>query len=415
MRVGFAVQAVSALFALTGLVTALVWVTLNAPLADRALLALFLLFSGGVTLAVGYLVPRYGLGQVVRTVRGKLLFALILAVALALVNVGFTSYLMFISAHDLGLLVALLLFSLGISIFLALSISNTLQSSMQEFLRGVRLMSAGQFTSRITVHSRDEWEELASSFNMMAERLEAAFQKETELEQARRQLVAAVSHDLRSPLASMRVMVESINDGVVTDSETVHRYLRTLQGEVEYLSRLIDDLFELSQFDSGLIELRMGEADIKDLIMETVAGLSAQAEQRQLTLRGSVDGQVPALSIDAQRIQRVLYNLLQNAIRHTPADGTILVEARDAGAEVHVSVIDTGEGIAAADIPRLFERFHKGDRARTRGDSGSGLGLSITKGIVEAHGGRIWVVSAPGSGTAFTFALPKATATAPAG
>ncbi len=417
MRVGFAVQAVSALFALTGLVTALVWVTLNAPLADRALLALFLLFSGGVTLAVGYLVPRYGLGQVVRTVRGKLLFALILAVALALVNVGFTSYLMFISTHDLGLLVALLLFSLGISIFLALSISNTLQSSMQEFLRGVRLMSAGQFTSRITVHSRDEWEELASAFNMMAERLEAAFQKETELEQARRQLVAAVSHDLRSPLASMRVMVESINDGVVTDSETVHRYLRTLQGEVEYLSRLIDDLFELSQFDSGLIELRMGEADIKDLIMDTVAGLSAQAEQRQLTLRGSVDGQVPALTIDAQRIQRVLYNLLQNAIRHTPADGTILVEARDAGAEVHVSVIDTGEGIAAADIPRLFERFHKGDKARTRGggDSGSGLGLSITKGIVEAHGGRIWVVSAAGSGTAFTFALPKATATAPAG
>ena len=415
MRVGFAVQAVSALFALTGLVTALVWVTLNAPLADRALLALFLLFSGGVTLAVGYLVPRYGLGQVVRTVRGKLLFALILAVALALVNVGFTSYLMFISTHDLGLLVALLLFSLGISIFLALSISNTLQSSMQEFLRGVRLMSAGQFTSRITVHSRDEWEELASAFNMMAERLEAAFQKETELEQARRQLVAAVSHDLRSPLASMRVMVESINDGVVTDSETVHRYLRTLQGEVEYLSRLIDDLFELSQFDSGLIELRMGEADIKDLIMDTVAGLSAQAEQRQLTLRGSVDGQVPALTIDAQRIQRVLYNLLQNAIRHTPADGTILVEARDAGAEVQVSVIDTGEGIAAADIPRLFERFHKGDKARTRGDSGSGLGLSITKGIVEAHGGRIWVVSAPGSGTAFTFALPKATATAPAG
>lgn len=417
MRVGFAVQAVSALFALTGLVTALVWVTLNAPLADRALLALFLLFSGGVTLAVGYLVPRYGLGQVVRTVRGKLLFALILAVALALVNVGFTSYLMFISTHDLGLLVALLLFSLGISIFLALSISNTLQSSMQEFLRGVRLMSAGQFTSRITVHSRDEWEELASAFNMMAERLEAAFQKETELEQARRQLVAAVSHDLRSPLASMRVMVESINDGVVTDSETVHRYLRTLQGEVEYLSRLIDDLFELSQFDSGLIELRMGEADIKDLIMDTVAGLSAQAEQRQLTLRGSVDGQVPALTIDARRIQRVLYNLLQNAIRHTPADGTILVEARDAGAEVHVSVIDTGEGIAAADIPRLFERFHKGDKARTRGggDSGSGLGLSITKGIVEAHGGRIWVVSAPGSGTAFTFALPKATATAPAG
>ncbi len=415
MRVSFAVQAVSALFALTGLVTALVWVTLNAPLADRALLALFLLFSGGVTLTVGYLVPRYGLGQVVRTVRGKLLFALILAVALALVNVGFTSYLMFISTHDLGLLVALLLFSLGISIFLALSISNTLQSSMQEFLRGVRLMSAGQFTSRITVHSRDEWEELASAFNMMAERLEAAFQKETELEQARRQLVAAVSHDLRSPLASMRVMVESINDGVVTDSETVHRYLRTLQGEVEYLSRLIDDLFELSQFDSGLIELRMGEADIKDLIMDTVAGLSAQAEQRQLTLRGSVDGQVPALTIDAQRIQRVLYNLLQNAIRHTPADGTILVEARDAGAEVHVSVIDTGEGIAAADIPRLFERFHKGDKARTRGDSGSGLGLSITKGIVEAHGGRIWVVSAPGSGTAFTIALPKATATAPAG
>ncbi|MBM3947229.1 MAG: cell wall metabolism sensor histidine kinase WalK, partial [SAR202 cluster bacterium] len=219
---------------------------------------------------------------------------------------------------------------------------------------------------------------------------------------------------LRSPLASMRAMVESINDGVVTDHDTVRRYMHTLQAEIEYLSRLIDDPFELSQIDSGLLELHVERASLQDLISDTLESLSVQARRQGLILKGEVDEALQPVVMDSQRIQRVFYNLLQNAIRHTPADGTVMVRAVDTGQEVLVSVVDTGEGIPADEVPRLFERFHRVDKARSRTHGGSGLGLSLARGIVEAHGGRIWAESAPGQGATFTFTLPKPPAATPA-
>ena len=396
---------------LTAAVLALSAWLLSPPPHDLALLGAFLLASGGTSLALGHTVVRFGLGGLLRTFRGKLLFLMLLSAALALINVGFTAHLMFISPHDLALLSLLLVFSLGMSISFALAISRSLQRTLGAFMLGVRRMASGQFRSRIEVDSNDEWEEMAHAFNAMAEQLEAAFAKQQELEQARRQLVAAVSHDLRTPLASMRAMVESINDGVVTDAETIHRYLGTLQTEVEYLSKLIDDLFELSQIDSGLIQLHLEKSSIQDLISDTLERLSAQALKQRLTLQGEVDEMVPPLVMDSRRIQRVLYNLLQNAMRHTPSDGAILIRATDAGSEVLVSVADTGEGIAAAELTSIFQQFHRADKARSRTQGGSGLGLSIAKGIVEAHGGRIWVESAPGQGATFNFTLPKAAAT----
>ena len=406
-RFSFPISGTATVLGLTALVVLLCFWLLQPPSQDLLLLGLFLLLSGGLTLTIGHLVTRFGLGTYIRRVRGKLLFVLSLSAALALINVGFTSYLMFISQHDLVILSLLLLFSLGMSLFLALTLSESLHQTMQEVLRGVRQMSTGEFRARIQINSGDEWQEVAHAFNAMALQLEAASVREKELEQARRQLVAAVSRDLRTPLASMRAMVESINDGVVTDAETLRRYMQTLQSEVEYLSRLIDDLFELSQIDSGLLELRLEQADLHDLVTDTLEGLFAQALQRRLNLHGEVDHGVPSLVMDTKRIQRVLYNLLQNAMRHTPADGTILIRAEEIGGEVHVSVVDSGEGIAASELPRLFERFHRRDQARSRTQGGGGLGLSIAKGIVEAHGGRIWAESTPGQGATFTFVLPK--------
>jgi two-component system sensor histidine kinase SaeS len=314
---------------------------------------------------------------------------------------------MFLSPHDLGLLTILLFFSFGISVCIAFFLSLPFDATLRSFLEAVNRMGGGELDTRIEVTSHDELERLAAAFNRMAEQLEAAFARQRELERARQQLIAAVSHDLRNPLASVRAMVESINDGVVTDEPTIRRYLHHLQREVEYLSRLIDDLFELSQIDAGLIALQLDWANLQDVISDTLESVSAQAAQQKLAVEGVVDEGLPPVLMDTRRVQRVLYNLVQNALRHTPSDGTIRIEARDAGPEVRVVVSDTGEGIPTEDLPRIFEQFYRGDRARSRDSSGGGLGLSIAEGIVAAHGGRIWAESAVGLGSTFTFTLPK--------
>jgi two-component system sensor histidine kinase SaeS len=202
-------------------------------------------------------------------------------------------------------------------------------------------------------------------------------------------------------------MVEAINDGVVADQETKSRYLQTIEAESENLSRLIDDLFELSQIDAGVMELHLESASLTDLISDTLGSMSAQAAERRLHLQGSVEDHQAPVVMDAKRVQRVLYNLVQNAIQHTPADGTISILAKDADSEMRVEVCDTGEGIPEAELERVFERFYRSDRARSRYTPGAGLGLSIAKGIVEAHGGRLWVESTLGKGSTFGFALPK--------
>jgi signal transduction histidine kinase len=177
---------------------------------------------------------------------------------------------------------------------------------------------------------------------------------------------------------------------------------------VERLGQLVDDLFELSQMDAGQLQLHVEEASLDEVIAETLDGMAPQAAASRLKLQGSIDSMLPQVVMDPRRVQRVLYNLVQNAIRHTPPDGAIVICAADIGTEVIVSVADTGEGILPEELPKLFERFHRADKARSRSNGGSGLGLSIAKGIVEAHGGRIWAESTPGEGATFTFTLPKA-------
>jgi len=324
--------------------------------------------------------------------------------------VAFTAQLMFISAHDLALLALLLLFSFGISIGLAYLLTLPLKVALGSLLDAVQLVARGRLDARVEVDGRDEMRQLADAFNGMAQELQASSARERDLERARRQLVAAVSHDLRNPLASMRAMVESINDGVVADEASVSRYLHQLQYEVEYLSQLIDDLFELSQIDAGLLETNLGWASLEDLISDTLESVSAQAALRRLVVEGEVEASLPPVLMDTTRVQRVLSNLLQNALRHTPSDGTIRIEAHDVGKEIRVTVADTGEGIPAEEIPHVFEQFYRGDRARSRNDGGSGLGLSIAERIVAAHGGRIWAESELGRGARFTFTLPKGVA-----
>ena len=222
----------------------------------------------------------------------------------------------------------------------------------------------------------------------------------------RRDLIAWAGHDLRTPLASVRAIVEALADGVVEDPETVQRYLRTAQRDILSLSALIDDLFELSQLDAGGLQLAQQPNSLADLVSDTIESFSTLAAQRQVTLTGEVAASVDPVMLDGGKIGRVLANLVGNALRHTPPSGAVRVEVSRPGDEVLVRVSDTGEGIPAADLPHIFERFYRGDKSRNRATGGAGLGLAIAKGIVEAHGGRIWAESTMGAGACFAFVLP---------
>ena len=408
--------ALATLVGLTGLLLLLTLVLLRPPLSDLVAMAGFLLASGGLTVAAALGLTRWNLPGWIGSLRAKIVLMAVLTAVLALLNVGFTAFLMFLSPHDLALLGGLLAFALGMSVFVAFSVSRTVSDSIHELLDAVRSFNAGNMDAKVPVATGDEVGELAAAFNDMSQRLKESFSKERELERNRREMMQAVSHDLRTPLASIQAMVESINDGVVSDEETVKRYLRSTQTEVENLSQLINDLFELAQLDAGLLELRIEPSSVQDLISDTLESMSAQAHAQSLTLSGKVDEELPPVDIDPQRVQRVLYNLVQNALRHTPPDGTISIQARDAGEEVQVEVKDTGEGIPEGELPHIFQRSYRVDPSRARGSAGgAGLGLSIVLGIVEAHGGRIWVESGLGEGSSFTFTLPKSRATAAVG
>jgi signal transduction histidine kinase len=234
----------------------------------------------------------------------------------------------------------------------------------------------------------------------LAMRLAMQERMNREIEAMRRQLVAAASHDLRTPLASLRLLVESIDDGVAT-GETRERYLKEIRTHVAVLSGLIDDLFELSRIEAGEISWTMGQVELRELIDEAVAAMRVPAAQRGVRVAADLPGDALLAQANAEKVQRVLFNLIQNAIRHTPADGSVTVRARSLAGGVEIEVDDEGEGISPEDGDRVFEPFYRGDAARA--DEGAGLGLAIAKAIVEAHGGRIWLEpGTPGTRVRFT-------------
>ncbi|HET9676786.1 MAG TPA: HAMP domain-containing sensor histidine kinase [Solirubrobacterales bacterium] len=237
----------------------------------------------------------------------------------------------------------------------------------------------------------------------LAMRLAMEERAKRKVEEMRRQLVAAASHDLRTPLASLRLLVDAIDDGVAT-GETRDRYLREIRTHVGVLSDLIDDLFELSRIEAGDIAWTLRQVEMGDLIDEAVAAMRVPAAERGVRVATDLPAEALVAKADAEKVQRVLFNLIQNAIRHTPADGSVTVRARANGRAVEVEVDDDGEGIPAADGKRVFEAFYRGDASRE--EEGAGLGLAIAKAIVETHGGRIWLAPTD-RGTRVRFSLPR--------
>jgi signal transduction histidine kinase len=223
-------------------------------------------------------------------------------------------------------------------------------------------------------------------------------------EETRRRLVAAVSHDLRTPIASLRLLVEAVDDEIVDDA-TRRRYLATMQTHIRSLSTMIDDLFELSRIEAGDIDWSMRQVELAMLVDETVVAMRPEARARRVEIHTQLeDGELSARA-DPERIQRVLFNLIRNAIHHTPADGSVTVRAEARPETIEVEVADTGEGIPAEETDRVFEPFYRGGADAARDSEGAGLGLAISRAIVENHGGAIWI--APGdSGTRVRFSLP---------
>ncbi|MET8051655.1 MULTISPECIES: sensor histidine kinase [unclassified Streptosporangium] len=247
---------------------------------------------------------------------------------------------------------------------------------------------------------------IAGSLDQAYRRLRLGHERERALESARRELVAWVSHDLRTPLAGMRAMAEALEDGVVADPETVGRYHRQIRLEVDRLSGMVDDLFELSKIHAGALRLSRNRIGLGDLIADALAGVEQLARAKGVRLAGEVDPVIP-VQADAAELSRALRNLVVNAIRHTPGDGTVLVRASIEGQIACLSVADCCGGIPADDLPRVFDVAFRGEAARTPSadGAGAGLGLAIARGIVEAHEGAIGVVNS-GPGCRFEIRLP---------
>jgi signal transduction histidine kinase len=229
-----------------------------------------------------------------------------------------------------------------------------------------------------------------------------AAERQRRIERQRRDLITAISHDLRTPLASLRAMAEAIDEEVVDDPDTMRRYAREMRRSTEALATLVDDLFELAQLDAGAIEAEASRATVEEVVGSALGACDGEAHRKGLRLETRLDGTGSALC--SPRLGRVLQNLIQNAIRHTPADGTVVVEALRQRGSLQLIVSDTGEGIPPDALERVFDPFWRGDAAR--GGEGSGLGLALSKRIVESLGGQIRVESEPARGSRFAVLVP---------
>ena len=380
---------------------------MRPPRGDLLYLALYLSITSLGSAIFGFVSHKMGWWRRLPRLSYALILGYVLAGGLTLFNVWITARLMFINQHDLALGSLLLVFAGGISIAFGYFLSNAITQALNMLVQGAQRLSQGDFSTRVPIDGKDEIAHLAQTFNHMAAKLEQAAEDERALDEARRNLVAWASHDLRTPLTSLRAMIDALADGVVTGPETTTRYLRQSQNEITRMSKLIDDLFELAQLDAGHIDLELEWITLSDLISDTLESFAAQADSRSVTLAGFVTPEVDPVWGAPDKLSRILNNLLANALRYTLDGGTINLHASIDDDKVLIQVKDNGSGITPKDLPHIFDRFYRGERSRSRDGGGVGLGLAIVKGLVEAHGGNIWVESQIEHGSTFRFTLPR--------
>jgi len=334
-------------------------------------------------------------------------------VAVALVSVGavgagamVAAQAMFIVRHDLDSLLVILLASGTIGALVAFVLGHRVSTAGRTVEALARRIGDGVTAPPVALPPTAEFAALAQELEQMGTRLAEARARERATDAARRELIAWVSHDLRTPLAGMRAISEALEDGLVEDAATLARYHRTLRIETDRLARLVDELFELSVINAGALRLRMERVSLGDLVSDSISAARASAEGRRVRIEGRLSGPPPELELAPTEVSRVLHNLLDNAIRHTPAGGSVCAETGIDEDAAYVSVTDECGGIPERDLPRVFDAAFRGEPARTPEENGgAGLGLAIARGIIEAHRGQISVAN-DGAGCRFTVRLP---------
>jgi len=368
----------------------IVWLIVPALLSTVAAIA-----------AVRLLLPRLSVRQGLATVS-------FVGAAVALANLAVLSAVMFVSGHDATVVAVFLLYSAGAGVGAALALAGAQTRAIDRLSATATRLASGDLDARVgTLDAGTELSELGRVVDEMADRLAHATAHERDLEARRRDLMTAVSHDLRTPLARLRAMTEAIDDRVVEDTETFRRYASEMRRSVDQLVDLVDDLFELAQVEAGAIEAEADRARVVDVVRSAVAAVRPQADDKRLAVESILNGagDTPC----SPHMVRVLQTLLSNAVRHTPADGTIRIEAGHSDSGLEMRVDDTGEGIAASDLPMIFEPFYRADPARS--GPGAGLGLTLARRMVEAMGGRLEAANLTPCGARFSVTLPRSVVT----
>jgi signal transduction histidine kinase len=336
-------------------------------------------------------------------------FALVVAIVVAPVLVALVvgDALMVVSSRGVAIVAAIVIGAGLIAIVAARLVAGGIMRDVEAIRDGLVAVGRGHRHVTIETTAHDELAELAAAANAMIEQLREEEAGRDQSEAARRDLVAAVSHDLRTPITSLRLLAEAVGDDIVEDAETRRGYLNRMGIHIDALSVLIDDLFELSRLEAGDISWTLEQVPLRELVGETVEAMRVQAEAKGVAVSADVPDTLKPAQANPEKLQRVLFNLIQNAIRHTPADGSVVVRAEPVPSGIEFEVADTGDGIAPEERERVFTAFYRGGADSARTSPGAGLGLAVSRAIVEAHGGRIWLADAA-VGTRVRFSLPAA-------
>ncbi|MEU8344455.1 His Kinase A (phospho-acceptor) domain-containing protein [Actinomadura meyerae] len=349
------------------------------------------------TVAAAALAVLYALRD--RSVATQLVVVGVATVLATISGIIVISFMMVLNDHDRSVVLAVVAAAGVVAMAVSVLLGRRLVAANRTLVEAVRADRFRPPAARLPA----ELAELSRELEAAYDRLAASHEREQALEASRRELVAWVSHDLRTPLAGLRAMAEALEDEVVADAHTVHRYHGRIRVEVERLAEMVDDLFELSRIHAGALRLSRERVGLADLVAEAVAGTEALARAKGVRLRGDAREGLP-VQVDAGELGRALRNLVVNAIRHTPSDGAVEIIGEVADGEARVTVADACGGIPEDDLPRVFDVAFRGEAARTPG-GGAGLGLAIARGIVEAHAGHIGVAN-DGPGCRFEVRLP---------
>jgi len=385
------------------------------PMSTREVVGLFVVLA--VSLAGSTLVGLLVLHLVDRasnlTIATRTFVGVAVGASVALANVLIVAALMFVNtAHDLGLTAALVVAGSAVTMLFALRLARATAREVVPLRVALRELADGLLDEQ-TLHGgrTAEFAALSDDIERLRVQLRQVEDDRARLDAERRELTASISHDLRTPLGSIRAMAEALADGVVSDSDERTDYYQQIRRETERLSRMIDELFELAQIDAGALQLQRRMLPLQDVAAEVVEGMRPLAREADIELRLDVLGDPPPAELDGARMERAIGNLLRNALEHTPSGQTVDVSVAGESRGVELSVHNRGSTIPPGDLERVWDRFYRGEPSRARdargGADGAGLGLAIVKGIVETHGGTVAATSDADAGTTFTLRLPR--------